>query len=156
MQQKHIIKLTATIALACAVASCCNYPSSAKASYVRCIDGDTFVADIYYWPMIVGKKMPVRIYGIDCPEKRDKRPAVKKLSKEALRYSRERLKNAQAIELRNIKRGKYFRLLADVYVDGDNLADELIKRGYAKPYYGKRKPKWTLEEINYKNGGKQK
>jgi endonuclease YncB( thermonuclease family) len=41
-----------------------------------------------------------------------------------------------------MQRGKYFRIVADVFVDGSNLGQELIERGLAKPYDGGTKPKW--------------
>lgn len=44
--------------------------------------------------------------------------------------------------LKNIKRGKYFRLLADVYVDGVNLGDQLIKHAHAVRYEGKTNNNW--------------
>ena len=53
-----------------------------------------------------------------------------------------RLRAAKKIELRNMKRGKYFRIVADVYVDGMSLAQMLLEAGLAKPYDGRKKPKW--------------
>ena len=52
------------------------------------------------------------------------------------------LKRAKVIELRNIERGKYFRILADVYVDDRNLADILIKNNLAIYYDGGTKKDW--------------
>ena len=52
------------------------------------------------------------------------------------------LKTAKVIELRNIQRGKYFRIVADVYVDDKNLADILIKNNLALPYDGGTKRDW--------------
>ena len=40
-----------------------------------------------------------------------------------------------------MKRGKYFRIVADVYADGVSLTDKLIKSGYAVPYDGGTKAK---------------
>jgi tRNA G10 N-methylase Trm11 len=40
---------------------------------------------------------------------------------------------------------KYFRILADVYVDGVNLADELIQHGHAKSYDGGTKSSWECK-----------
>ncbi len=54
----------------------------------------------------------------------------------------ERLRSAKIDELRNMKRGKYFRILADVYVDGENHGKELITKGLAKSYNSEKKPKW--------------
>jgi endonuclease YncB( thermonuclease family) len=44
--------------------------------------------------------------------------------------------------LKNIKRGKYFRLIADVYVDGVSLGEQLIKQGHAVKFIGKAKKAW--------------
>lgn len=46
------------------------------------------------------------------------------------------------IELRNIQRSKYFRILADVYIDGVSLADNLIQSGHARPYDGGKRLGW--------------
>jgi len=105
-------------------------------------DGDTFKVDIDSWPDIIGKHISVRIYGIDTPEMKDKRPHIKVLAKQAKELTKYYLNHAKVVELRNIRRGKYFRIVADVYVDGINLAEVLISKGLAKPYYGGTKEKW--------------
>ena len=38
-----------------------------------------------------------------------------------------------------MERGKYFRIVADVYVDGENLAEALIDSGMAVKYDGGKK-----------------
>ena len=50
------------------------------------------------------------------------------------------MKRAQKIELRNVDRDKYFRILANVYVDDKSLSEVLIKNKLALPYDGGRKP----------------
>jgi endonuclease YncB( thermonuclease family) len=40
-----------------------------------------------------------------------------------------------------MKRGKYFRIVAFVYIDGKSLGDELLKHGLAIKYEGKKKVK---------------
>ena len=53
------------------------------------------------------------------------------------------LKDVEQIELKNMERGKYFRIAADVIVDGENLADMLVEAGVAVRYDGGRKNhKW--------------
>ena len=53
------------------------------------------------------------------------------------------LKDAEQITLKNMERGKYFRIAADVFVDGENLADVLIEAGMAISYDGGKKTyKW--------------
>ena len=53
------------------------------------------------------------------------------------------LKDSEQIILKNMERGKYFRIAADVIVDGDSLADILIEAGMAIKYHGGKKThKW--------------
>ena len=53
------------------------------------------------------------------------------------------LRDAEQITLKNMERGKYFRIAADVYVDGESLGDMLIEAGMAVRYDGGKKThKW--------------
>ena len=55
------------------------------------------------------------------------------------------LKDAERITLKNMARGKYFRIAAGVIVDGDKLADMLTEAGMALRYDGGTKVKdWCL------------
>ncbi len=103
-------------------------------------DGDTFRADIDAFPPIIGKNIPVRVYGIDTPEIRGTR--TRELADRAKFFTRFKLENAEVIELKNMRRGKYFRILAEVWVDGANLAQLLITNNLAKPYFGGKRPRW--------------
>ncbi len=105
-------------------------------------DADTFRVDISEWPDIVGKRILVRILGVDAPEIRGKCEHEKIKARQAKQFTVEKLRNANTIELRNVKRGKYFRLLADVYIDSINLADLLIKAGHARKYDGGARQGW--------------
>ncbi len=105
-------------------------------------DGDTFKVNLQGYPPIAGERIGIRINGIDTPEMRDKRPEVKALARKAKQYTVQRLREGQQIILHNMQRGKYFRIVAEVYVDGSNLGQELISAGLAKPYDGGKKPKW--------------
>ena len=50
------------------------------------------------------------------------------------------------IDLREVERGKYFRLVAEVIADGENLSDVLLARGLAWPYDGgKRERKFCVD-----------
>lgn len=113
-----------------------------QAELVRVVDGDTIVVNIAEWPPIIGERIGVRVAGCDTPELRDKRSEVKELAYKAKEAVQAMLKNAKVIELRNISRGKYFRLVADVYADGTNIANILIASGLAQPYDGGKKPTW--------------
>ena len=48
------------------------------------------------------------------------------------------------------KSGKYGRLLASIKFDnGIDLAKLLIKKGYAKAYFGNKKEPWTQKELDF-------
>lgn len=105
-------------------------------------DRDTFRCNIAGYPNIIGERIAIRINGIDTPEMRDNRPPVTALARKAKEYTVQRLREGRHIVLRNMKRGKYFRIVADVYVDGRSLAGEVISQGMTKSYNGGIKPKW--------------
>lgn len=105
-------------------------------------DGDTFRCTIKILHPLIGRNVSIRLSGVDTPEIRDKRPHIKKLARLAKYFTQSMLRKAERIELRNTKRGKYFRIVADVYCDGKNLSQSLIDAGLAKPYYGGKKSEW--------------
>lgn len=108
---------------------------------VSVYDADTFKVDIWYWPVIIGKNMPIRVNGIDAPEIRGACPAEKLKALEAKRFTEVFLSSGK-VQLRNLKRGKYFRIIADVYVGDRSLGAELIKAGLARPYNGGARRGW--------------
>ncbi|MEN9847938.1 MAG: hypothetical protein RL368_678 [Pseudomonadota bacterium] len=105
-------------------------------------DGDTFRANIKNYPPIVGERIGIRVNGIDTPEMRGKCEQEKKAAQAAKQFSVDKLRNAKKIELRNMKRDKYFRILADVFVDGENLATLLLKAKLGVEYHGETKQGW--------------
>jgi endonuclease YncB( thermonuclease family) len=109
---------------------------------VSVTDGDTLRVDVPGWPDIVGRDMPVRVAGIDAPEVRGECTDEIKLARRATDLSESLLTRADQVELREIRRGKYFRLLAEVWVDGENLGDRLIEAGLARVYHGKSRKSW--------------
>lgn len=109
---------------------------------INVYDGDTFRVDINELSDIVGKNIAIRINGIDTPEIKGKCPKENKLAIRARDFTRAFLKKDSIIKLSNLKRDKYFRLLADVYVDGESLGLALLKNGLAVKYSGKRKSSW--------------
>lgn len=119
-----------------------NYGMVRVAKITSVYDGDTFKCHLSDYPAIIGNSIGIRIFGIDCPEMKDKRPEIKKKAKMAREYTYMRLMEAKEIRLENIQRGKYFRIVAQVFIDGSDLGQELIKHGYAKPYFGGTKEEW--------------
>ncbi|MDM8522578.1 thermonuclease family protein [Desulfococcaceae bacterium HSG8] len=109
----------------------------------RVYDGDTLFAYVKGHNPIVKKPTGIRIRGIDTPELRDTRPAVKKKAVKAKEFAESKLRKARKIHLYNISTDdKYGRMLATIFCDGKDLAKMLIEERLAKPYDGGRKPKW--------------
>lgn len=103
---------------------------------VSVYDGDTIKVDIDQWPDIIGDSISVRVRGIDTPEIRGKCESEKKLAITARDFVRKTLEDANQVRLENIVRGKYFRLVADVYIDNSSLGELIIKEGVGRPYDG--------------------
>jgi endonuclease YncB( thermonuclease family) len=108
--------------------------------YSRNYDGDTVQFDIPGVHPLLGKSISVRVLGVDTPEKNGRKPCEKERARDAQRLVENLLKNARQIELRRIDRDKYFRVLGEIWFDGQNLGDILIKNRLAYPYQGGRKP----------------
>ena len=81
--------------------------------------------------------------GIDTPEINGKCEKEKYDAQQARDMVADILKDAERIDRKNMKRGKYFRIAADVIVDGENLADILIEASVAIQYsVGKKTKNW--------------
>ena len=109
------------------------------AIYVRYYDGDTITFNLPKLHPIIGKKIAVRVNGIDTPEIKGKCDKEKYDAEQAKGMVEDFLKDAERIDLKNMERGKYFRIVADVYADGENLAEALVDSGMAVRYNGGKK-----------------
>lgn len=105
-------------------------------------DGDTFRANIKGVHSLMGNRIGIRVSGVDTPEMRGKCPYEKQLARKAKQFTVAFLRSAQRIELRNVRRGKYFRILADVYADGRSLTAGLVGAKLAYQYEGGKKQTW--------------
>lgn len=105
-------------------------------------DADTFRVTIKGWPNIIGERMSVRVMGVDAPEIRGKCESEKQAARRAKQFTVDALRSAKKVELRDIQRGKYFRILANVYVDGENLAQALIQANHGRAYKGGTRDGW--------------
>ncbi|PWI34926.1 nuclease [Vibrio albus] len=119
-----------------------TYGNAVVAEVLSIYDADTFRVNIQGWVDIIGNNMPIRVNGVDAPEIRGKCPEEKAAARKAKQFTVEALRTANAIELRNMRRGKYFRILANVYVDGKELSALLINAGLARPYDGGHREGW--------------
>lgn len=109
---------------------------------VSVYDADTFRVNIAGWPDLIGRNMPIRADGFDAPEIRGKCQAEKDGAQRARNLTVNALESAQVVELRNMRRGKYFRIIADVYVDGESLKELHLSAGTARPYDGGKREGW--------------
>ncbi len=99
-----------------------------NAKYVRTIDGDTFVVNIEGIYEVFGSNLSIRIRGINTPERGQEN------YKESREVLRELLESGLEISIINLSRDKYFRLGADVYVGDINVAEHMLRHGYARIY----------------------
>ncbi len=139
---KKYILLLLIAANSCLFAKQKTYGSLKASRLVSVYDGDTFNVDIDEYPNLIGKNIPIRIAGVDTPEIKSVEIPLKIKALQAKEFTKNILENAKVIELKNMRRGKYFRIVADVIVDGQNIADLLLTQGHAKPYYGRKKTQW--------------
>ncbi len=107
--------------------------------YIKNYDGDTITVNIPKTHSLLGNKISVRVRGVDTPEIRTKDPCEKNLGRNARRLVESLLKKAERIDLENVERGKYFRIVADVVFDGRNLKEVLLEQKLAILYDGKKK-----------------
>lgn len=118
-----------------------NYGNIVVDEVTSIYDGDTFRVNINSYPPIIGKKISIRLNGVDTPEIRGKCEKEKLLARKAKQLTVSTLRNAKKIELKNMQKGKYFRIVADVYTDNKSLSDILIENQLAVKYDGGTKIK---------------
>jgi micrococcal nuclease len=100
---------------------------------IRVVDGDTIVVDSQ------GKHEKVRLLCVDTPESvhPDKKQNIP-MGKVASKYTQKKLTGKYVdleFEIKRL-RGYYGRLLAYVFIDGQNLNFDLVRQGLS-PYYTK-------------------
>lgn len=137
-----LLCLTITTSLFASVPNC-NHSSRVFrcVEYVSNYDGDTMTVSIPGQHELFGQLVSVRLNGIDTPEKRTHNICEKELSVVAKDYLRYRVLKSKSgtLELRDIQRGKYFRIVAEVWVNGRNINRDMIARNLAVLYFGDTK-----------------
>lgn len=109
--------------------------------YVKNYDGDTVTFNIKDVHPLIGKNISVRVLGVDTPEIKGKTFCEKQQAKVVKTFVERTLLKAKTIEITEVQKDKYFRLLGDVKADGKSLKEMLINEGYAYPYFGDTKQK---------------
>lgn len=116
--------------------------------YVRNYDGDTITVNIPNVHPLLGEEITVRVAGIDSPEMTAQDQCEKRQAIRAKERVRELMASSGRITLTHIQRDKYFRILADVFADDVNIAQDLLGRGLAVPYDGGHKERVDWCEFN--------
>ena len=126
--------------------SLCQHSSSTLrcVEYIRNYDGDTITFNIPRLHPLIGQGISVRVRGIDTAEVRTRDLCEKEKALRAKKIVEKILLRSNKIDLYHVKRGKYFRLVADVIVDGKSIGKELINSNLAYPYFGN-----TKKEVNW-------
>jgi len=109
--------------------------------YLKNYDGDTITFHIPGVHALLGDNISVRVQGLDTPEKRTKNACEKQAAGVVTDLVAKQLKAAERIDLVDVKRGKYFRIVARVLVDGRDLGEAIMKTGLAYSYDGGTKSK---------------
>ena len=125
--------------------ACRHDPSTFRCvKYVKNYDADTITFDIDGIHPLIGSRIAIRLAGVDSPEIKTKDICEKKMAYQARDFVRGLMKRAKRIDLVNVERGKYFRIVAEVLVDGQALSLKLLKHGFAYAYKGgtKRTINW--------------
>jgi endonuclease YncB( thermonuclease family) len=111
----------------------------------RVIDGDTVEIAVDFLPSPLPPKLSIRVIGIDTPEKapRAQCDAEAALAKKSSAFTKNAVANALEIDVVILKWDKYGgRVLGEVYLDHQSLAESLISAGLARPYKGDAKQSW--------------
>ncbi|KAB7892560.1 thermonuclease family protein [Poseidonibacter ostreae] len=119
-----------------------NYGSVSIDEVTSIYDGDTFRVNIKSYPEIIGHKMAIRLANVDTPEIRAKCTQEKVLARKAKQFTVNFIRKAKSLELRNMKKDKYFRIVADLFNEQNrSLSVELINNSLAVSYHGGKKAK---------------
>jgi len=111
------------------------------ADVVYVYDGDTIFVELPGVPPLFSP-MPVRLLGFDTPEIRGRCLHEKDKAIEAKVFVERLISDASNIRLLRVQRGKFFRLMAEMSVDGTQVKEKLISQGLAREYFGGTRQGW--------------
>lgn len=134
-------KILALIIFATSMNTFCYTNSFNIEKVLRVYDGDTFAVDLHCpgnknkkIKHLICKNIRIRPTGFNAPEINSSDVDVKISAFASRDYLRTVISESSKIKLKNVKRGKYFRLVADVYIDNVPLSLIMIESGHAVPF----------------------
>lgn len=111
----------------------------------RVVDGDTVEFAAPWLPDPLKKRLTIRVYGVDTPEKgfRAKCESEAKRGAAASEFTKKVITESKKAQVAIWDWDKFGgRVLGDIIVDGVSLRSLLIKNGFAREYYGDAKQSW--------------
>lgn len=132
------------------IANSQNVNYTYKAKVVNVVDGDTFDIDLDLGFNIWIKDFRVRLLGLDTPEPRTKNLIEKKAANLISDDLRSKVLNKNIlIQSINYLDGKFGRPLVRVWLFDLEINNYLLSNKLAKLNFGKKKDKWTNDELNH-------
>ena len=122
-----------------------TYGSFKGVIFHGCYAGDTCTFTIPGVHPLLGQKIKVRIRGIDTPEIRSKCEWEKVLAVRTRDFLIALLRESPRVDLVDVGRGKYFRIVATVIAHGVDVGKVMIDKGWARPYGGGKRKAWCSE-----------
>ena len=112
---------------------------------IRILDGDTVEVDAAGDLPPELARVKIRFHGVDTPERGRNASCEKekRAAEAAAQFTASRLRAAESVVFRDLRWGKYARVVAEVVVDGQPLSRLPIRHGHGRPYDGKsRRRSW--------------
>ena len=119
-----------------------------RCKVIKIIDGDTIDVDIDLGFGIWLRNERVRLYGIDTPESRTRDEEEKKYGKAAAAYLEKWVKSGGVtIRTHKDEKGKFGRILGEVWCFETNVNAKMIEEGHAVEYHGQSKEEISEQHI---------
>ena len=144
---KLLLTLTLVLATATSVYAEVKKPNGVlhELKILRVVDGDTVEIEAPFLIDPLPKKLSVRVWGVDTPEKGGRASCEKeaKLGEEATAFAKSIIKVGDIVQVHYHHWDKFGgRIDADVFINGENFAQMQIDKGLARPYFGEKKKSW--------------
>lgn len=145
--KKLLLTLSLVVATASSVYAEVKKPEGVIHDFkiLRVVDGDTVEIEAPFLIDPLPKKLSIRVWGVDTPEKGGRAQCKKEadLGEAASKFTKDLVAKAKTTQINLYQWDKFGgRVLGDVIIDGNSLTAMLIEKGYAREYYGDAKKSW--------------
>ena len=114
---------------------------------VKVVDGDTVDVDIDLGFGVWMRKQRIRLYGIDTPESRTSDPVEKKYGILAKEQVEKYLVNCKKFKSFKDEKGKFGRILGEVWCFDTNVNQKMIEEHHAVEYHGQSKEEIAEQHL---------